>query len=507
MDAIHSTREKILQIAGERDKTLHALSTVADTKNIQAALVALPTSLPEKGLGPTEAIDVVLRDVIPGLAPGHAGPRMSAETDQLDESISAVIESRALEFVLDLFHLPREKFPARVLTSGGTASNVLGLALARDYAVRKALGSPTYSVAEDGFGGATVKVYSDRPHASLIKASGIVGLGKSNVVDIGRKSGASGVVGIDLEELEKYLKEAAPGSGIGAVVSLSFGEISTGDFTPNVREIRKLCSQYDVWLHIDAAFGAYARLVPDITGSISDGLELADSIASDGHKWLNVPYDCGIFFSRSIEHQSSVFGPSLSKAPPAYLARATGPWDEALTPEMKAAKAIPDAMNMTIENSRRFRALPLYTALLDQGREGYADLVRRNILFTRQIAAWMASPEGKGYYEVLNLRQSWVDSSAPPTTPLNMLLFRASAGNPVQAYCEPGGSATLVRALNETRKIQVTPGLGAVRIAVSNWCTGLQTVNENGMEKGDMDIVAETLLAVVEHPPTWISQL
>jgi hypothetical protein len=75
-------------------------------------------------------------------------------------------------------------------------------------------------------------VYSDRPHGSLLKASGIVGIGRSNVVDLGRKTGDGDVVGIDLGELEKYLGEAAePGSRIGAVVSLSFGEISTVRFT------------------------------------------------------------------------------------------------------------------------------------------------------------------------------------------------------------------------------------------------------------------------------------
>ena len=184
-------------------------------------------------------------------------------------------------------------------------------------------------------------------------------------------------------------------------------------------------------------------------------------------------------------------------------------------------------MNISIENSRRFRGLPLYAALLDQGRAGYTEIVRRNILFARQIAAWMGSAAGKGYYEVLNLRESPVcpggagagalqdpvATTTTMTTPLNMLLFRAAvSSNPVGAYTGPDGSALLVRAINETRKVQVTPGAGAgaVRIAVSNWSTGLETSMRNGdgdgevVEMGDFDIVVDVLLGVVERPPAWV---
>jgi hypothetical protein len=72
-----------------------------------------------------------------------------------------------------------------------------------------------------------VKVFTDRPHASLLKASAIVGIGRANVVDLGKKSGDSEAIGIELGELERHLKETSPGSGKAAIVSLSFGEINT----------------------------------------------------------------------------------------------------------------------------------------------------------------------------------------------------------------------------------------------------------------------------------------
>lgn len=82
-------------------------------------------------------------------------------------------------------------------------------------------------MSEDGFGGVTVKVITDRPHASLMKAAAVVGIGRANVVDLGKQIGQSGVIGIDLEELERIFQETAPGSGKAAMVSLSFGEVNT----------------------------------------------------------------------------------------------------------------------------------------------------------------------------------------------------------------------------------------------------------------------------------------
>lgn len=544
---IESLRAQILQIASERDKTLSQLPPTAASQDVHAALVALPSGLSNEGLGLSGAVNHVIRDLLPALAPGHAGPRyfgfitggalpsaqladflttiydQNVGANRTEESIAAVIEWRALEFVLDLFDLPRDKFPARILTSGATASNVLGLALARNHAVRTALNSPDHSVSEDGFAGVTVKVYTDRPHASLLKAAALVGIGRSNVIDIGKKLNPAeeqnDIIGIDLNELEEHFKQSLLPSSVNgiktaAVVSVSFGEVNTGDFTPQIREIRALCDKYSVWLHIDAAFGAYARLVPDIVGDMANGLELGDSIASDGHKWLNVPYDCGLFFSRSIKEQQAIFTSTKgSGGMPAYLSRLpSNLMHQGFTPEMRLAAEIPDAMTLSIENSRRFRGLALYTALLDQGRNGYAEIVRRNILFTRRIADWMESKEGKGYYEVLNLRLINVpilaDATATEktttvrTTPLNMLLFRArKTSNPVRAYTAAGGSGILVKALNDTKKIQVTPGENAVRIAVSNWATGLEATTTS---KGDFDILVESLLSVVENPPQWV---
>jgi glutamate/tyrosine decarboxylase-like PLP-dependent enzyme len=145
------------------------------------------------------------------------------------------------------------------------------LACGREHAIRTVLGED-YSVAEDGFGGVTITVFSDRAHCSLVKAAALVGIGRKNFVQLGSTRG----------EIEKQLQSCGSGTGRGAIVSLSFGEVNTvrptspfipekvaeveqGEFTANVEMIRSVCDKYNVWLHIDAG-----RFLPTPKLSSSD---------------------------------------------------------------------------------------------------------------------------------------------------------------------------------------------------------------------------------------------
>lgn len=218
---------------------------------------------------------------------------------------------------------------------------------------------------------------------------------------------------------------------------------------------------------------------------------------SKGHKWLNVPYDAGLFFSRSLELQTSVFGPSSRSAPPAYLTPSLGSSD--VSPELQDALTnLPSPLNIGIENSRRFRALPMFCALISLGRKGYQDIVRRNVQFARDVGRWMSEGEGKEWYEVLNATYDMDHSGhRAAVVPLNIVLFRARG--PTPALFGPNevdglGSIRLVQAVNATRKMYVSPGKGGVRLAVSNWMTGLRTNDEGN---GDLNIVKETLRGVM----------
>lgn len=211
--------------------------------------------------------------------------------------------------------------------------------------------------------------------------------------------------------------------------------------------------------------GVFARALGDepqhqLLKQRTDGIQLADSITLDGHKLLNVvcrlfpvppsvakknrqtnqdkPYDCGIFFTRSASTLSSVFmNPNA-----AYLASS-------------AAATIPSPLNIGLENSRRFRALPAYAVLLSEGRPGIAKLLSNMIALCRKLAAYLRE---SSYYELLP------DESAPLDGIFMILLFRAKSKHV---------NDVLVDRINRTREMYVSgtkwKGEAAVRIAVSNW--------------------------------------
>lgn len=215
---------------------------------------------------------------------------------------------------------------------------------------------------------------------------------------------------------------------------------------------------------------------------------LAEPMYVTAHKWLNVPYDAGLFFSRSLQLQESIFGPSAHSAPP-YLAAFP------LLDLPPTITNIPSPLNIGIENSRRFRGLPLFSALYSLGRSGYEEMIRRHVSFARGISAWMSSTEEGGgvqWYEVLNASFCEGQTNVH-VVPLNVVLFRAREGS---ALYEPSSSLKLIKTINDTRNLYISPGKGgAARLAVSNWLTGLRTDEEG---RSDFEIVVDTLRKVMQ---------
>lgn len=215
------------------------------------------------------------------------------------------------------------------------------------------------------------------------------------------------------------------------------------------------------------------------------------------HKWFNAPYACGIFFTRHLQLLRYILGGSSS---PAYLSSSNS--DSSLPLDLVWTAEISSPMHTNIENSRRFIALPLYCALISTGRQGYEEIVERNIRFARDIASWMCDEEAGGrWYEVLNLRQialSEDKDEITKTVPLNIVLFRPRDGDNVPVIYRSSGlspSAVLVKAINGTRRMYVSPGAykgGAVRIAVSNWMTAK---DDGGY---DLEVVKGALTEVMD---------
>lgn len=246
---------------------------------LDRAAASLPASLPATGLG-EEAVE---RHLLTDLGPGFNGPKTSANyygfvtggvlpvaefADHLvtafdqnvqvhlpDQSISTVVEDRALHALVDLLDLG-EAWRGRTFTTGATGANILGLACGREAVVQKRLAAGEPAVGELGLLAACVRagvreiqVLTAMGHSSLYKAASVVGLGRAAVKDIG--SGPDQPWKINVDQLERELQR----DGVASIVALSAGEVNTGRFSTGssseMQQIRELCDTYQAWLHVD----------------------------------------------------------------------------------------------------------------------------------------------------------------------------------------------------------------------------------------------------------------
>jgi glutamate/tyrosine decarboxylase-like PLP-dependent enzyme len=310
-------------------------------------------ALPEQGDGALTA----LRELVAGsdVATRSSGPRffhfviggttpaaLGADwlTSLLDQnSFSAVsspygaqLEDVAIRWLLDLFELPAHW--SGVLTTGATMANFVGLASARRWWAEQ----HEVDLDERGFAGLpAVPVFSSEyVHASARKALAMLGVGRDSVRLV------------DADGLERGLREL---DGAPAIVIGNAGDVNTGDFDP-ITHFARLAEEHRAWLHVDGAFGLFARLTPRAAG-LAEGIERADSVIADGHKWLNVPYDCGFAFVRDSKYLR----------PPFQLTAAYLPTDERPSPEA----------------SRRARALAVWATLRAYGRAGYRAMVEQHL--------------------------------------------------------------------------------------------------------------------------------
>lgn len=470
-----------------------------DPNTIQASRSKLVRKLPDQGLGDEQAIAHVEQDIGPALNKSSLSPHYygfvtggstpaATHADNLvtrydqnvhvhlpNDTIATDVEDAALRLLLDFVNLPEADWKHRTFTTGATASNVLGLACAREWIVSQAAkrNGTTASVSEDGVVEAmekgkldSMQILTTLPHSSLRKAASIVGLGRNSIQEFGLYNALHE---FDFDALEKAL--ATPDTA--SIIVISAGEVNTGFFaTANdeMQKMRALADKYHAWIHVDAAFGLQARILPADQNEYAvqvqgvKDLELVDSITGDAHKLLNVPYDCGIFLSRHLDIGTSVF----KNAGAAYLSISS--FD------------IPSPLNIGIENSRRFRALPVYTTLLSLGRDGYRKILQKQISLARCIAQFIQSEPA---LELLprfppsfrRVKEQWRERI------YIIVLFRASNDDV---------NEELVKRINGTRRIYVSgtmwDGRPAARFAVSNW--------QVDVEK-DLQLIREVLWSVL----------
>jgi glutamate/tyrosine decarboxylase-like PLP-dependent enzyme len=245
-----------------------------------------------------------------------------------------------------------------VLTTGATMANFTGLAAARRWwAARHGV-----DVDQEGWAGlpALPVLSSGYIHTSAVKALTMLGVGRGSV----RRFSADGTGAVDLKGLEQALIQLR---GQPVVVVATAGEVNAGDFDP-IAALAEIADRHQAWLHVDGAFGLFARTSSEAR-ELAAGVEDAHSVISDGHKWLNVPYDCGFAFVRDPALLHGTF--ALTGAP--YL------------PEGSDQR--PSFGDRGPEASRRARALAVWATLKAYGREGYRDMVDRHIGLARRVAA------------------------------------------------------------------------------------------------------------------------
>lgn len=267
---------------------------------------------------------------------------------------AAAVEETAAGWLLDILDLPREA--AVGFVTGATTGSFAALAAARGALLRRV----GWDCEADGlFGAPQVHVFvSDDVHASVLSALRYLGLGESRVIRVATDSQGRMLT-------QDLSRRCAACEGLKLIIAQA-GQINTGAFD-HFDTLADIAQENEAWLHIDAAFGLWARAVPELR-SLTDGIERADSWVVDGHKWLQVPFDSGYAIVRDADALQRSMAICASYLPPQGLGDRPPSY---LVPEL----------------SRRARGLPTWAALKSLGRSGVADMVRQHCALARQIAS------------------------------------------------------------------------------------------------------------------------
>jgi glutamate/tyrosine decarboxylase-like PLP-dependent enzyme len=275
-------------------------------------------------------------------------------------------------------------------------------------------------------------------HASAVKALTMLGIGRRRVQTFA--ADATGT--LDGDRLEQALHGLG---GAPAILVGTAGEVNAGGFDPIAR-MADLAAEYGAWLHVDGAFGLFAAVSP-ATRELVAGIDRAHSVAVDGHKWLNVPYDCGAAFVHDIELHQGAFAASA-----AYLGR-----EELDRPVFS---------NLAPEMSRRARALAVWATLAAYGRSGYEAMVERHIELAGRLAEQIDAE---------------VELELLAEVPLNVVCFRYRPAGVAEEQLDELNQR-LGRAVLEDGRVYfgttVYGGNVAFRPAIVNWRTRPEDVDQ-----------------------------
>ncbi|WP_410648387.1 pyridoxal phosphate-dependent decarboxylase family protein [Amycolatopsis sp. cmx-4-54] len=279
--------------------------------------------------------------------------------NKITSPAAAIVEEVAGEWLKDVLGLPSGASYGFV--TGGQGANTVGLAAARHHVLARA----GWDVERRGLSGAPPLpvVASEERHATIDRSLRLLGLGTDAV----RPVRADGQGAIDIADLERKLDGPA-------IVCLQAGNVNTGAFD-DFAAATEIAHRHGAWVHVDGAFGLWAAAAPTLK-RLTAGLEKADSWAVDGHKWLNVPYDCGYAFCAHPESHRAAMALTA-----AYL---TG----------QGEGGVRAPSDFVPESSRRARGFATWAALSELGRGGIAEMIDRCCALARRFAEKLDACEG-----------------------------------------------------------------------------------------------------------------
>jgi glutamate/tyrosine decarboxylase-like PLP-dependent enzyme len=437
-------KELLAHTAQRATRYLNDIQTrsVAPSAEAVAALEVLNVDLPNGGVSPERVLEE-LDSIGSPATTAMAGPRffgfviggslpaalaanwLASAWDQNTGLYNSTpgtshFEEVALRWMIDVLGLPAGC--AGAFVTGTTVAHISSLAAARHAVLARA----GWNVEADGLFGAppiTVIVGAEA-HPTLFKALGVVGLGRNRVVKI------------PVDDQGRMRADKIPPISGPTIVCVQAGNVNTGSFDP-IREICERVHGTGAWVHVDGAFGLWARVAPS-RAHLADGIELADSWSTDGHKWLNVPYDSGIAFVRDGEALRAAMAISAEYLPTASAHR--NPSD--YTPEL----------------SRRGRGVDIWAALRYLGRSGLSEMIERSCRQARRFAEGLSSAG----FDILNdvvLNQVLVAFGDAETT------NRVIADIQAEGTCWAG--------------VTQWQGKTAMRISVSCWATTDEDVEKS----------------------------
>ena len=435
-------RAHALAAAYLADVSTEPVASPVDSGQLRAALGG---PLPEHGSDPADVIEQLAASAVPGLV-ASTGPRyfgfvvggaveasvaadwLVSAWDQLSglyisSPAAAVAESVVGGWLRELLGLPGSA--AVGLTTGCQMANFTGLAAARQQVLARA----GWDVQVQGLQGAPrVRVLiGNEAHPTLTLALSYLGLGSGTAERIA----VDGQGRMRADALEVALAGGAAGP---TIVCAQAGNVNTGAFDP-LAEVAEIAHRHGAWLHVDGAFGMWAAASPRLAHLVA-GIDLCDSWATDAHKYLNVPYDCGI----------------VAVADPAPLETAMT-WDAAYIPRDDAG----DPYAHVPEASRRARAFPVWAAIRQLGREGIAQMVEVCAAHTAEMAELLAAEPGVRVLNEVVLNQALVRFDAETAEAGDELTRRVVARVQREGVAWFGGT--------------VWQGVTAMRVSVSNYRT------------------------------------